>query len=183
MEKTEEGMLALEDYMKDPSDKKGSIVADLEEEADKTRAVLIHELQQAFVTPMDREDIFSLSKSIDDMIDYAKSTVEEMHLFKGKTNENLKKMTEALVSIAKEISEALKHLENKQDIACNHITRVKRTENYIEHIYREALADLFNEKDHRKIFKMREIYRHLSNAADRADAAADIMNNIIVKTT
>lgn len=53
----------------------------------------------------------------------------------------------------------------------------------MEHRYREALAELFKNPDVVMIMKLREIYRHLSNAADRGDEAANIIGDIIVKTT
>ena len=54
------------------------VAADLslkEKEADEVRRILIDELNRTFVTPFDREDIFALSRSIDDVIDYADTTV------------------------------------------------------------------------------------------------------------
>jgi len=56
-------------------------------------------------------------------------------------------------------------------------------ENYVEHLYHEALAELFHSKDFIYILKLREIYRHLSNAADRGDEAANIIGDIAVKIT
>ena len=53
----------------------------------------------------------------------------------------------------------------------------------MEHRYREALAELFKLDDVKEILKLREIYRHLSNAADRGDEAADIIGDIVVKMT
>ena len=53
----------------------------------------------------------------------------------------------------------------------------------MERTYQEALAELFKEKDTIYILKMREIYRHLSNAADRADEAGNIIGDIVVKLT
>jgi uncharacterized protein Yka (UPF0111/DUF47 family) len=63
----------------------------------------------------------------------------------------------------------------------------KRLENRVESVYREALADLFRGpktmKDVMKILKVREIYRHLSNAADMEDQAANVVADIIMKLT
>jgi hypothetical protein len=55
----------------------------------------------------------------------------------------------------------------------------------VEKVYREALADLFSDPqdldDVMEILKLREIYRHLSNAADRGDQAANVIGDIVVK--
>lgn len=181
--KTEEGLSALHDFILDPSAEKEKRVETLEAEADDIRRKLIMELNCAFVTPIDREDIFSLSRAIDDMIDYAKSTVEEMLLFKVKPNNFIITMTETLAKAAHEINEAVELLEKHPARASEHLIRAKKAENFVEHRYREALADLFNSSDAVEIIKMREIYRHLSNCADRGDEAADIIGDIVVKVT
>lgn len=64
-----------------------------------------------------------------------------------------------------------------------HLIRTKKLENRTEHLYREALVDLFKTTDTISIMKLREIYRHLSHAADRGDEAADIIGDILVKNT
>ncbi|HOV07437.1 MAG TPA: hypothetical protein PLV27_09290, partial [Anaerolineaceae bacterium] len=72
-------------------------------------------------------------------------------------------------------------------VAAEHAQRAKALENRVETVYREALADMFIETDdvHTlvNILKLREVYRHLSNAADRGDEAANVLADIIVKTT
>jgi len=72
-------------------------------------------------------------------------------------------------------------------VATEHAQRAKTLENRVETVYREALADLFNGPAGPKrvinILKMREVYRHLSNAADRGDEAANIISDIVVKMT
>ena len=67
------------------------------------------------------------------------------------------------------------------------IHRAKKVENKIEHVYREALANMFKDTEDLKgvvkAMKMREVYRHLSNAADRSDEAANVLADIVVKTS
>ena len=181
-QKVEEGMEALYQFMEEPSKEKGERVEQIEKEADELRRIVILELNQTFVTPIDREDIFALSRVIDDMCDYAKSTVEEMVLFEVAPNEHLKKMTEILSSAAQDISAAVGFMKTDPKAATDHLVRAKKTENHMEHRYREALVELFKEKDVIQILKLREIYRHLSNSADRGDEAADIIGDILVKT-
>ncbi len=181
--KTEEGMAALKDFIDEVSEEKGNRVKEIEKEADEARRVLVEELTKSFVTPIDREDIFALSRAIDDMLDYAKSTVNEMVLFKVNTNEHLKKMTQALFESAQHLCLAVEELRRKHKSSLQHLVRAKKVENYIEHLYHEALAELFQSKDFIYILKLREIYRHLSNAADRGDEAANIIGDILVKIT
>ena len=181
-EKVEEGLDALHSYVLDPTEEKGRAVSRIEGEAEELRRILINELNHAFVTPFDREDIYALSRVVDDMCDYAKSTVEEMLLFELKPNVHIKKMTEILYSAAKDITAAIHLMRSHPELANDHLVRAKKTENYMEHIYRTALAELFKSTDAIMIIKFREIYRHLSNAADRGDEAADIIGDILVKS-
>ncbi|MBI4677354.1 MAG: DUF47 family protein [Elusimicrobia bacterium] len=181
--KTSEGMQSLLEYIQDPTPEKGKRVGELEGEADEMRRILIEELNLSFITPFDREDINALSRNIDDMLDYAKSTVEEMVLFEVKPTEHLKRMSEGLADAAKEIAAAIPLITTHPSVCTQHVIRAKKSENFVEHRYREALVELFKSADVVHILKMREICRHLSNAADRGDEAADIISDIVVKIT
>jgi predicted phosphate transport protein (TIGR00153 family) len=180
---SEEGLKQLCDYVRTPSEALGLKVEHTEKEADELRRVLIDALNRTFMTPFEREDIFALSRSLDDMIDYANSTVEEMRLFQAPTNQHLVDMAEALYEGAREITAAVEGLRHMPNGIQEHIIKAKKSENRMEHLYREALAELFKISDVVTILKMREIYRHLSNAADRGDEAADILSDILVKNT
>jgi predicted phosphate transport protein (TIGR00153 family) len=182
-EKTAEGMQALQEYVAAPTLELDKKVVRLEDEADEMRRILIEELNLSFVTPFDREDIYALSRAIDDMVDYAKSTVEEMNLFGVQPNEHLKHMAEGLCEAAREIAAAIPLIATHPNVCQQHIVRAKKAENFVEHRYREGLAELFKLDDVKEILKLREIYRHLSNAADRSDEAADIIGDIVVKMT
>src|SRR3990172_11078268 len=73
-----DGVSLLVKYLETGAPEIAEQLALKEKEADETRRILIDELNKTFVTPFDREDIFALSRSIDDVIDYADSTVSEM---------------------------------------------------------------------------------------------------------
>lgn len=183
-EKTSEGMKALHEFMQSADPEAGKQVMRLEEEADELRRVLVGELNRSFVTPFDREDIFSLSRAVDDMVDYAKSTVEEMTLFGvTESNDHMRRMTEGLFNASKDIVTSIGCIMSDSGVCTQHLIRAKKAENFVEHRYREALAELFKTHDVVHILKMREIYRHLSNAADRGDEAADIIGDIVVKNS
>jgi predicted phosphate transport protein (TIGR00153 family) len=180
---SEEGLKLLCEFIRSPDEAVGHEVEQAEKQADELRRVLIDALNRTFVTPFDREDIFALSRTLDDMIDYANSTVEEMILFQAPTNHHLMDMAKALYEGAQYITAAVGSLRNMPNDMQGHIIRAKKSENRMEHLYREALAELFKTPDVVTIMKMREIYRHLSNAADRGDEAADILSDILVKNT
>ena len=181
------GMDALESYMKKRSAKHAAAVRQAEKDADEVRRILIDDLNRTFVTPMDREDIFALSRAIDDVMDYAYTTVEEMEVLDVEPNDYLRRIVSLLQDAAVEIHLAMLRLKDHPGVASEHATRAKALENRVERVYREAVADLFSgpEDVHHvmDMLKLRELYRHLSNCADRGDEAANVIHDIVVKMT
>lgn len=181
--KVEEGLGALVRFTHDPSKENAKTVDMIEEEADELRRIIADELNHTFVTPIDREDIFTLSRAVDDIMDYGDTTVEEMVLFEIEPNDYITKMVDALYNAAKDISLGIRHLNKHPGVCSDHLMRAKKAENFIEHCYRQGLVELFKTNDVIKILKTREVYRHLSNAADRVSESADIIGDILVKIT
>jgi uncharacterized protein Yka (UPF0111/DUF47 family) len=157
----------------------------LEREADDRRRILIDQLNRTLITPFDREDIYALSRAVDDIIDAAQRTVEELRVFEVQPNEDLLAMSRVLEKGTLEIYDALKNMKEYPSVALEHAKAAKATENQIHHIYLKALANLFNNAQHTAgyMFKMRELYRHLNRSADSCDEAANIITDIIIKTT
>lgn len=182
---TVQGMDVLKQYMQKPDNTLAERVSNIESEADEVRRILIDELNRTFVTPFDREDIFALSLTIDDILDYAESTVDEMVLLNVSPNSYLERMVSLLSDAATEIYRGVLRLMDHPNVANDHAVRAKALENRVEQVYREAIADLFRNPDDlnevMEILKLREIYRHLSNAADRGDQAANVIGDIVVK--
>jgi len=181
----EEGLTALVAYFEKPTKRRADVVDKLETEADEIRRILIDELNRTFVTPFDREDIHALSRAIDDMLDYAYTTVVEMSILEVQPNAYMRDIGLLLVKSANEIHMGVQRLSDHPGVAQNHAVRSKQIENQVENLYRQALADLFHQpKDAEHIvemLKLRETYRHLSNAADRGDEAANKISDIVVK--
>jgi len=184
---TVKGMEALKEYMDDPCTERAQVITKMEKEADEVRRILIDELNHTFVTPIDREDIHALSRAIDDIIDYGYTTVGEMDILEVQPNNYLRRMVSLLRDAAREIHMSVLRLSDHPAVAEDHAVRAKALENRVETVYREALADLFSmprDVEHVvEMLKLREIYRHLSNAADRGDEAANVLTDIVVKMT
>ena len=181
--KTLEGLEALWNFAESGTKEKANTVRNIEREADELRRILIEELDKTFITPLDREDIYSLSRAIDDVVDYANTTVDEMEIYEVKGDEHIKEMVNILRKAAREINDAVKILKSYPKIASEHAVKAKAYENTMEKAYHVALANLFKGSDTIFMLKMREIYRHLSNAADRGDEAANIISSIVMKHT
>ncbi len=182
---TLEGMEALKTYMSGNDPAAASALIAKEKEADEARRILIDELNKTFITPFDREDIFELSRTIDDVLDYAYSTVSEMEILKVEPTPHMQRMASLLRDAVYELSMAVNSLEAHPGVSNDHAQRAKALENRVEDVYREALADLFSGVEDIKyvvkMLKLREVYRHLSNAADRGDEAANVIADIVVK--
>jgi predicted phosphate transport protein (TIGR00153 family) len=184
---TYDGLNLLVKYLETKAPEIAGQLALKEKEADEVRRILIDELNRTFVTPFDREDIFALSRSIDDVIDYADSTVSEMSILNVAPTPYMTRMASLLRDAAYEIHQAVLRLQKNPAVATDHAQRAKALENRVEGVYREAVADLFKgpEDVHHivEMLKLREVYRHLSNAADRGDEAANVIADIVVKKT
>jgi predicted phosphate transport protein (TIGR00153 family) len=185
--KTVEGMELLETFMESNDGEVAKKLSKVEKEADEVRRILIDELNRSFITPIDREDIFALSLTIDDILDYGNSTVDEMVTLEVEPNTYLRRMVSLVREAANEIYMGVLRLQDHPNVANDHAVRAKALENRVENVYREALAELFHgptDIDHvMDMLKRREIYRHLSNAADRGDQAANLIGDIVVKMT
>jgi len=184
---TYQGLQLLEKHLSDPKPELAEQLSLKESEADEVRRILIDELNQTFVTPFDREDIFALSRSIDDVLDYAYTTVNEMVILQVVPTPFMQRIASLLKDAAYEIFLAVQRLPKHPKVAIDHAQRAKALENRVEAVYREAIADLFNSADDVEhvveMLKKREVYRHLSNAADRGDEAANVISDIVVKKT
>jgi hypothetical protein len=180
--KTLEGIEALTRFLDTLDPAHGQKVKEIESEADEIRRVLIEEINQTFVTPVDREDLFALSRAVDDVLDYANTTVYEFEVYQLKSaDEHVKRLVHILYEQAQELHQAIKTLDPYPRLANEHAVKAKKAENLMERAYREALGELFQGTDTVYMLKMREIYRHLSNAADRGDEAANTIHSIVVK--
>ena len=186
-EVTVEGLKLLETCILDPNKESIEQIRTKEYEADEIRRILIDELHSTFITPIDREDIFNLSLNIDDMLDYALTTIKEMNLLGIDADDYLTEMVSLVRQEAEELAMAMRRLSANPRVAGQHAQRAKKLENEVEQLYRTAIADLFTKaKDFKPLMVMlrrREVYRHVANMSDKADAAANVFGMVVMKLT
>ena len=177
------GIEALCKYCKSAGDENhesyGDMVIAIEDECDMARHIVVDELNNTFITPMERNDIFDLSSQLDDIIDYAKTTVDEMRIFGIMPNEDMEKMTDILYDIMLHIQKAVANIEKHKNIARDEAIKVRSLENTMGEAYYQALATLFESDDFKLIFKYREVYRHLNTTADVAVTAMNYLVDIV----
>lgn len=152
-----------------------------EHAADAVKVLNIHRLNQAFSTPIDREDIYRAIVNLDDIVNYCKSTVNEMDALALAPDKHMLEMARALLTGATALRNGFGKLGNNTGQAAQDADGARKAEHRVEKLYRTALADLFQGDDYIQMFKKREIYRHLSNAADRMAHCASTLHDIVVK--
>ncbi len=176
---------SLRAYLNKPNEKHRLQARQIEKEADEVQRILIHELEDTFVTPIDREDIFVLSRAIDNFIDYVYDTVDELEIFHLPPTKSMKTLADLLLEMANELHLALERLLDHPRVANEHARRIKSLENKVETAYRHSVAELFAGPEDvahiMEMLKSREVLRHMSNASDQGDRAADTILDIGVK--
>lgn len=184
---TAEGLSILQDCIQELSDDSLDAMRAKEYEGDEVRRVLIDELHKTFVTPLDREDIYNISHHIDEMLDYAHTTIQQMVILQVEADDYLDRMVDLNRQAADEMAMAMVRLQENPMVALEHARRTRKLESEVELTYRRAIADLFTKaKDFKPLMEMlrrREVYRHVSNMADQADAAAHTLGMIVIKMT
>ncbi|HTQ74779.1 MAG TPA: DUF47 family protein [Burkholderiales bacterium] len=153
--------------------------------ASELRSVLIDELHKTFITPIDREDIFNLSHCYEDMVTYALTTMEEMHILKVDSDDHIRRMVEFVRQETQQLELAIQRLAGNPRVAGDHARDVHQMEREVERLYRTAIKDLFARATEAErlpgLFYRREVYRHISNMSDRADFAANVLGMIVMK--
>lgn len=195
-----EAMDAFVAYMEDASEEKAHQIHMLERRGDELKARNTDILNRAFATPMDREDIYNAILTLDMGLNYAKTTTQEMEALSVEPDRFMLEMVIQYKHAADALQHGYQKLSSSPLDAEKDAVTARKTERKVEKIYRRALAALFDaeaitrqldasEKESLAhamltvidIFKRREIYRHLSNGADRLARAVDRLHDIIVK--
>lgn len=175
------GMRLLNEYCTTHNESVADEVIRTEIEGDMVRRVLIDELNRTFITPIDREDLFRFSSQLDEILDYAKTSVDEIRFYNVIPDQEMSAVSGALLDMCEHIIIAVTNVEKHKSISRDEAIYVKRMENKVGDMTTRALATLFEDDDHKRIFKYREIYRHLNQTADIADEAMDSLLDIMVK--
>ncbi len=171
----------LEQYMRTGDPEVGMQVKAEEHAADTLKARNLGVLNEAFSTPFDREDLYRAIIHLDHVVNYCKSTVNEMDLLKVSPDQHTLAMVKQLGEGAQALRDGFSRLRRNPAAAREFADGGRRAERRMEKLYRAALVDLFQGDDYLNMFKRREIYRHLSNAGDRLARASNTLHDIVVK--
>ncbi len=181
-DKTLEGVEALQEWMKDNSPENGQRVRTLEREADAMKLDVEKKLVISFVTPFDREDIYELSASLDEVINAAKGTVREMEAMQvSAEGTKLLELTDCLVEGTRYVRNAIHSLRKDLSTAQDQAVLARKTDGRSAKIYRVAMNELLEHDDFRRIFRVKEVYKMVLMAAERIDLVGERLLHAIVK--
>ena len=158
-------------------------VRDDEHEADRIKAANLSVLSDAFSTPVDREDLFRAITTLDDIVNYCKSTVVEMDMLGLQPDKHSLEIALHIREGAEALAKGFGRLATDPAGAGLDANAARKAERTVEKSYRRAITALFQGDDYLNMFKRREMYRHLSNAADRMANCANTLHDIVVKMT
>ena len=155
-----------------------------EQDGDRITHDIIRRLNQTFVTPIDREDIYELASGLDDIVDFIEEVADFLGLYKIEAPmEQAQAMSRVLKDSARQLQEAMGRMRNFTDI--HHYTvELNRLENEGDRLLREALASLFQEGiDPMVVIRWKDIYDRLEAAIDSTENVAHILENIVIKNS
>lgn len=173
----------LVEFMESGDAAVGTQIRKDEHEADRIKIRNLHTLNEAFSTPIDREDLHRAIIDLDEIVNYCKTTVSEMDVLGIAPDKHSLEMAMHIKLGTDALALGFAHLAKAPSTAATDADSARKAERKVEKAYRRAIAELFQGDDYINMFKRREIYRHLSNAADRMANCANTLHDIVVKMT
>ncbi|HEX9027335.1 MAG TPA: DUF47 family protein [Clostridium sp.] len=183
-----EGAIILRASLDSLSDKELNVkkIEDLEHEGDKLVTIVVKELNEAFITPIDREDIYSLIKKLDDVLDLINSTMHRFLMYDiNKSTDEAKLLADMIVDCTKHILELMNGLNsvgNKAKRIEEKIIAIHKIESEADSLFRKTVSELFkNEINPIEIIKWKEIYQILENTIDNCEKIANTVEGVVIK--
>ena len=173
-----EAMFAVDPPLAD----KAHEIKEIEHQCDFLTHEIIQRLNKTFVTPIDREDIHELAKTLDDVMDAIDNAAALIPLYRiDRIRAGARELTHIIIKQTDEIRAAVAALEQKKGVLA-HAIEINRLENEADKIHKQAIGQLFEEeKDPIAVIKWKEIYDILEEATDACEDVANLLENVVVK--
>ena len=173
-----EAMLGAEPVLWDKADE----IKEVEHKCDHLTHQIIQRLNSTFVTPIDREDIHALAKSLDDVMDAIDASAKVVRLYKiVNVRYGARELAGVVTLSVDQVRLALGALEKRSGVAALAV-EINRLENEADRIHEGALRRLFDqESDPVMIIKWKEILDFLEDATDRCEDVANLLEGVVVK--
>jgi len=157
-------------------------IKDVEHSCDEITHKVTTKLNKSFITPFDREDIFTLAVSLDDVCDYIDAAARAIRMYDIRQfNEFVRQLARLANSQAAAINAAVGMLKNPSGMNAQ-IVEIHRLENEADEAYSRAIGELFkNSTDPIEVIKQKELLEILENATDRCESVANIMESVVLK--
>ena len=173
-----EEMLAPDHPVWDKADE----IKEVEHKCDFITHEIIQRLNRTFVTPLDREDIHALARSLDDVMDAIDASATVIRLYRLNTVRfGARELAQVITASAQQLRPALAALEQHKGLI-THAVEINRLENEADQIHGEALGKLFTEEQNAiEVIKWKEILDFLEQATDRCEDVANVLEGVVVK--
>lgn len=157
-------------------------IKDVEHACDTLMHEITTKLNKSFITPFDREDIYTLSVALDDICDYIDAGARAIVMYDiAELNDHSRQLARIINDLAGQIEGALAML-HKPNGMNKHFVEIHRLENEADDVYFRAIGELFkNSTNPVEIIKWKELYEILENATDRCESVANIIESIVLK--
>ena len=160
-------------------------IREMEHTGDSITHEIIARLHRTYVTPIDREDIALLAKSLDDVMDFIDDAAGTMLVYKVAAPGNrARELADIIIKATAEVELAVLEVRQKAkpERVLERCVEINRLENMGDVVYRAALAELFeNSSDMAHVIKWREIFQQLETATDRCEDVADVLEGVALK--
>jgi hypothetical protein len=158
----------------------------LEHKADAITVQIINKLNATFITPFDREDIYTLAQVLDDIVDFSQGTVERMLLYRtGKPSLGAQELVRLLGLAGEQVRRAFRGLNNvhlRKTEILSATEKIYHLESAGDKVYRQEVARLFEcEKDPIEIIKWKDILEHIETVLDLCEKVADLLKGVVYK--
>lgn len=168
----------------DRLDERVTEIQALEKRGDEIDREINQRLEDAFVTPFDREDIHDLTVRLDDVVDGIQATAETLVIYGiERPTDEARTLSRILADQSEALLSALRKLDGLKDLDVD-LSRVHDLEHQADTLSRAAVARLFaGQPDPLDVIKWRDLYRELENAIDAAEDAAEAIERMFHKAT
>lgn len=157
----------------------------LETECDMEAHKILQALHGSFITPFDREDIYSITREMDEIVDCMEEVANRFSVFDiREIKEEACLMVDMTVQAIKELQIMFKHLPElkKNQLVMEQIIEVNRIENEGDVIFRRALSTLFREeKDPIELIKWKHLFEQMEESLDSCETVANILEGVVMK--
>lgn len=157
------------------SDEAHRFMRDVEHEGDGARAGLVATLGRVLTTPIDAEDMFRLSRSIDDVLDNLRDFVREVDLYRPERVDFALPLAETLVEGLECLRPAFEQLDGAAGEARPATLGARKAAGQVRRLYQHQLAELLNQPLDNETLKRRELLRRLDVVGLRLGEAADAL--------